>query len=321
MTDHDHTGAQDHAEEQDAASAAPLPPPPAVTPSPVAPPPVTPPLFPPRPVTPTSEASTGWPSAPVPPYTRTPEPAPQVEPAPQIEVVELEPVSPAEADEPVQVEPVAELPDGAPAPLVTPEHVAEPAADPEPESALESEPEPEAEQEPAAALDAQPVPSGSQGVLLPVLAGLVVVLLGLTGFLGWSAQRTAGAAPVETSRTEALSAAREAARLVFSYDYRHLAKDFAAGKAVTTGDFAQEYTRTTGKLVDDVAPRYKAVVAADVSEASVVRATTSQVVCLVFVNQSSTSTLSAAPKVTQSRLEMTMTHVGGRWLVSAIDAL
>ena len=164
-------------------------------------------------------------------------------------------------------------------------------------------------------------PAVRRGVLVPVLAALVVVLAGLAGFLGWQAQRTAGAAPVEKSRTEALASARDAARLVFSYDYRTLAKDFAAGKAVTTGEFAKEYARTTSKLVDDVAPRYKAVVSADVSEASVVRASEDQVVCLVFVNQVSTSSLMPNRKVTQSRLEMTLTRSGDRWLVAKIDAL
>jgi hypothetical protein len=52
----------------------------------------------------------------------------------------------------------------------------------------------------------------------------------------------------------------------------------------------------------------------------VVRATSSTVVTLVFLNQESTSTLTSSSKITQSRLEMTMVHRHGRWLVAKIRA-
>jgi hypothetical protein len=41
----------------------------------------------------------------------------------------------------------------------------------------------------------------------------------------------------------------------------------------------------------------------------------------MFVNQTSNSTLSKAPKITQSRVQMELTRTGGRWLVSKITAL
>jgi Mce-associated membrane protein len=155
---------------------------------------------------------------------------------------------------------------------------------------------------------------------VPVLAALLVVLLGLTGFLGWKAYDTAGAPSVEGSRTAALASSRDAARAVFSYDYRHLDKDFTAGKAVTTGTFAEQYATTTAKLLD-FAVKNKATVVADVSDASVVRASDDEVVCLVFLNQTSSSSAVETPRITQSRLEMTMKRRGGSWLVASINAL
>jgi Mce-associated membrane protein len=151
------------------------------------------------------------------------------------------------------------------------------------------------------------------------LAVLVVLLVAVTAVLGVWSSRTSGGGAVEDARRDALSAARAASRVLFSYDYRHLDKDFAAGKAVTTGSFAEQYGTTTPKLVE-VAKTYKAVVAADVSDAAVINATTSKVVVLVFVNQQSTSTLAAAPKITQSRVTMTLVHRDGRWLVSDVHA-
>ncbi|MGB8652817.1 MAG: hypothetical protein WCD35_19385, partial [Mycobacteriales bacterium] len=168
---------------------------------------------------------------------------------------------------------------------------------------------------------AAPARPRSQRGLVAVLGALVVVLAVLTAFLAYQVHDTSGRAPVVRSREEALDAARSAARLVFSYDYRHLDKDFKAGRATTTGDFQKEYDKTTSRLVDDVAPRYKAVVIADVSDASVVSSSQDRVVTLVFLDQQSTSSLSATPKITQSRLEMTMVRKGDAWLVSKIRAL
>ncbi len=170
------------------------------------------------------------------------------------------------------------------------------------------------------AVPAVGVATGGRGLVL-VLGGVVLVLAVLTAFLGYQAYATRGQSTVETSRRDAVGAARNAARLVFSYDYRHLTKDFAAGRATTTGVFRGEYDKTTAKLVNDVAPRYKAVVVADVSDAAVTSASASQVVALVFLNQSSSSTLAAQPKITQSRLELTMVHRDGHWLVGRIKAL
>ena len=155
--------------------------------------------------------------------------------------------------------------------------------------------------------------------VVALLVALVLVLAGLTAFLAQRSVSTRGGGGVEHARHDGLQAARNAARIVFSYDYRHLDKDFAAGKALTTGAFADQYGTTTPKLVE-VAKTYKAVVAADVSDAAVISAASSKVVVLVFVNQQSTSTLAAAPKITQSRVTMTMVHRGGRWLVSDVHA-
>ena len=152
------------------------------------------------------------------------------------------------------------------------------------------------------------------------LAVLAVLLAALTALLGVTSVGTRGGGDVGDARRDALAAARTATRLVFSYDYRHLDKDFAAGKAVTTGKFASDYERTTSKLVDEVAGKYKAVVVADVSDAAVVRASKDRVVTLVFLNQRSTSSLAAGQKITQSRITMVLVRRNGTWLVSEVNA-
>lgn len=167
------------------------------------------------------------------------------------------------------------------------------------------------------------VPGREPRGLVRALTGLVVVLALLAAFLGYQVWQHRGPAPVEASRVQALDAGREAARLVFSYDYRRLQKDFEAGRAVTTGKFRKDYDSTTKRLIGDAAPRYKAVLVAEVSEASVITATEDRVLLLVFLNVQSTSSLTSAPKVTPRRLKMTMQRSGGsggRWLVADVDA-
>ena len=60
---------------------------------------------------------------------------------------------------------------------------------------------------------------------------------------------------------------------------RDNARDFAATQAVTTGAFRKEYAATTGKLINDVAPRHQAAVVADVRNAAIETATDESVRC------------------------------------------
>ncbi len=150
-------------------------------------------------------------------------------------------------------------------------------------------------------------------------SGSIVVLLAvLAGVLGLQA-RSAGR--VDRARTDGLAAARAAAQHILSYDYRHLDADFAQARKETTGTFTAEYAKTTTTVVKPTALKYHVVVAADVRAASVVTAESDQVVVLLFVNQSTTSTRVAGPKIDQSRVRMTLVHRRGRWLVSKVDAL
>ena len=159
----------------------------------------------------------------------------------------------------------------------------------------------------------------------PLRSGLVLALLlttllmaVATGFVWYQVHRHDA---TESARRAGLEASRDAARVLFSYDYRTLAKDFSAGRAVTTGKFAKQYADTTSKVVTPVAGEKKAVVKAEVVTAGVVRATPHTVVTIVYVNQVTTSSLASGPKVDLSRVRMTLTSVGGRWLVSNVEAL
>lgn len=155
--------------------------------------------------------------------------------------------------------------------------------------------------------------------LLPVLAlALLAALLLLSGWFTWQVLQDRRA---DTARQDGLAAARDAARLLFSYDHERLEDDFEAGLAVTTGGFREEYERTTREVVQPVAEQYDAAVEAVVVEAAVVQAEPDRVVALVFLNQTTTSTRVEGPKIDQSRVRMVLRDVDGRWLVERVNAL
>lgn len=154
--------------------------------------------------------------------------------------------------------------------------------------------------------------------LLAVLGALlVVVLAGLAVLI--VVDRRAGA--VDAARGEAVRRARTAAVTLLSYDYRRLDADFAAGRALTTAPFAQQYARTTSDAVKKVATDTKATVRAEVAAVGVVSATPERVTLVLFVNQTTTSSRLQRPQVDQNRVEMTLVDKGGRWLVSQVKGL
>ncbi|WP_323377324.1 hypothetical protein [Streptomyces sp. RB17] len=163
--------------------------------------------------------------------------------------------------------------------------------------------------------------------LLTAVLGLVLVTaLVVTAVLGWQYRQGRQA---EQARGEALAAARKAAPVVLSYDYRHLDRDFARARALLTGHFRDQYGRTTKTVVAPTATTYHAVVKATVATpsdggtpaASVVSATPDKAVVLLFVNQVTRSTQVPTPRLDLNRVRLTLTRTSDGWKVSGVDAL
>ncbi|MEU0086742.1 hypothetical protein [Streptomyces sp. NPDC006274] len=165
-----------------------------------------------------------------------------------------------------------------------------------------------------------------RGRLCALLAVLVVLAVAAAGVLAWE---YAEGRRTDAARAQAVAAARKAAPVVLSYDYRRLDADFAAARGHLTGAFKDEYGRTTGKVVAPTAKKYHGVVRASVVKppdggapaASVVSASPDRAVVLLFVNQVTTSTQVTGERVDLNRVRMTMTRTPDGWKVSAVDAL
>ncbi|MGW7261437.1 hypothetical protein [Streptomyces sp. NPDC054834] len=174
--------------------------------------------------------------------------------------------------------------------------------------------------------DETPPPPSRRWLLGAVLGALLVVGLVAASLLGWQYREGRRA---EAARGAALSAAREAAPVVLSYDYRHLDRDFARARERLTGHFRDEYRKTTASVVGPTARKYHGVVKATVAEpasggvpaASVVSAAPDRAVVLLFVNQVTQSTQVSGSRLDLNRVRMTMTRTSEGWKVSAVDAL
>jgi len=161
-------------------------------------------------------------------------------------------------------------------------------------------------------------------VVAGVLALVLLVAAGTAAVLVYRLQNADPNNPPDglaSTRSDALAAARAHAQAILSYDHRTLDADFARAEKVLTGTFKGEYGRTTDTVVRPSAEQYKVVVQAEVTAASVVRASENRVVVLLFVDQTTTSTRLEGPKVDLNRVRMTLVENDGNWLVSELSAL
>ncbi|MFZ2526738.1 MAG: twin-arginine translocation pathway signal [Rhodococcus sp. (in: high G+C Gram-positive bacteria)] len=116
-----------------------------------------------------------------------------------------------------------------------------------------------------------------------------------------------------------LDAATSGSTALLSYSPDTIDEDIAAATSHLTGDFLAYYTEFTDQVVVPAA-REKSVD----TTASVVRAAVSDLredaaTVLVYINQTTTSADKPDPTATSSSVLVSLSHVDGRWLISAFD--
>ena len=165
----------------------------------------------------------------------------------------------------------------------------------------------------------EPAPSRQVSFVLTVsLSVLIVLVLALAGVLGLKAWRGQQA---EEARSQAANAGRQAAETALSYDYRTLDKSFAAARGTMTPEFAGKFDETA-KVAGELATKTKATVRAEVREVGVRDGDANRVTLVIFVNQTTTSTITQGkPRVDLNRTRFTMVRNGSRWLVQEIAGL
>jgi Mce-associated membrane protein len=103
-----------------------------------------------------------------------------------------------------------------------------------------------------------------------------------------------------------------------TYDYRHLAADFAVTEANAVAPFRQQYeSRVAGRLAK-VLRKAKSRSTAKVISAGLVSLTSSAAVVDVFLDQSIVNKHTRQPRLDPQRIVMTLVRVGGQWKISRV---
>lgn len=157
-------------------------------------------------------------------------------------------------------------------------------------------------------------------VLVAVTIGAAVIAL----LLHRTNSHTRQLRAVESAREGAIAAAAQDIPKILGYDYRQLPAGIKAAKALETGQFLTQYTSTAQKVLAS-APSVKAIVTATVAGQSIVQAQPDRVTLLLFVDQESVKQLkgekTATTRIDPSRVQLTMSKVQGRWLISDLEPL
>jgi Mce-associated membrane protein len=172
-------------------------------------------------------------------------------------------------------------------------------------------------------------PTGSEGTttvdgqrttrfsVLPALALAVVpaVALFLTAGAAWLKWQLGADDETRVAAAESVRTASEVTAALLSYNPATADSDLRAARDQLTGTFRDAYS----SLIDDVvipgAKQKQIFSTAVVPAASLVSATRTRAVVLVFVDQS-TIVGSGAPTETGSSVRVTLDKIHGRWLIS-----
>lgn len=177
---------------------------------------------------------------------------------------------------------------------------------------------------PPAAADAQRARFLASRRLLALLV-VVCVLLAVGVALTWRHQHPGAQGSPEDAIPSAQSQAvgkREAARLtqlVLSYNWRTIDRDIASTEKVLAPSFRSEYAQKMDVVRGRAVPN-QVWLTASAEATSIVSATRSTVVALVFVNQVTQAKGLVHQRLDQNRVLVTLTRHGAEWRVSRMDA-
>jgi Mce-associated membrane protein len=155
---------------------------------------------------------------------------------------------------------------------------------------------------------------------------LLALLVGWLGYRLWHTHSTAQAdkrhyeqLTATDSRNQAvLSAARQAAVTLLTYDYRHLDKDFAAVLNGSTGGFKKDFAsrQATAKTLF---AQGKAIASGQVLDAAVSSSTPTSATALVVIDQSVKNVSVPNGTTKHYRMQLKLNKVGSTWLVSDVE--
>jgi Mce-associated membrane protein len=153
-----------------------------------------------------------------------------------------------------------------------------------------------------------------------LLAALVIAAMGLAAGLFFFQYRPDRQID-DAAAYQAVRAASDGAVASLTYSADSLDRDFATAKSYLTGEFLSYYNKFTQRFVAPMAQRKHITQKAVMVRAAVSDLQPDSAVVLVYLNQTTTSKDKSEPLVTPSSVRITLTKVGGSWLISKLDPL
>ena len=123
----------------------------------------------------------------------------------------------------------------------------------------------------------------------------------------------------DAAARRAIQAASEGAVAALSYSSENMDRDFARARSHLTGDFLAYYDKFTKEIVIPTVQQKHLGQTASVLRAAVSELEPNSAVVLVFLNEATTSKDKPQPLITSSAVRITLTKVGGSWLISKLD--
>src|ERR1700722_12943135 len=123
----------------------------------------------------------------------------------------------------------------------------------------------------------------------------------------------------DAAARRAIQAASEGAVAALSYSSENMDRDFARARSHLTGDFLAYYDKFTKEIVIPTVQQKHLVQTASVLRAAVSELEPNSAVVLVFLNETTTGKDKPQPLITPSAVRITLTNVGGSWLISKLD--
>lgn len=153
------------------------------------------------------------------------------------------------------------------------------------------------------------------GVFVLIAVVLVLVVTGALAGLGVS--RGSDLSSRASERTRVVSLAGQYAVDYSSLDYRHLQADAQAEIKNATSAFATRY-RATVQLLTPLFAKNKYVVKGSVALAGLRSLTPTAAVVLIALDQKISSSATTFPTEKLVRMQVSLSKLGGRWLVSDV---
>jgi Mce-associated membrane protein len=123
----------------------------------------------------------------------------------------------------------------------------------------------------------------------------------------------------DAAAQRAIRAASEGAVAALSYSSENMDHDFARARSHLTGDFLAYYDKFTKEVVLPTVQQKHLAQTATVVRAAASELGPNSAVVLVFLNETTTGKDKPQPLMTPSSVRITLTKVGGSWLISKLD--